>query len=441
MRRVLLSILLLVLAATAGAQSLSITNLVNQMEPLNPPATINYVFTVTLSAPSASTVTVNWATADVTALAGADYVAGSGLLTFVPGDTSETITVVVNADDIDEPNEDFVVDLSNPVNATIGNGHGIGRIRDNGDFPPFLMVTDPVVTEGGTATFTVSLTLESGHVITVDWATADQTAVAPADYAASSGTATFTPGDTSETISVPTSGDLQDESDETFLVNFTNPVNVAFGDNQAVGTITDDDAAPTITIGDVTVIEGNAGTVNAVFDVTLSNPSGQTVTVNWATADQTAVAPDDYAANSGTVTFLPGDTAETVTVTVAGDVLDEVNETFLVNLTSPVNATIADNQGVGTITDDDATPSISISDVVVTEGNAGTVNAVFNVTLSAASGRTITVDYATANVGAVAPGDFEAVPVSTLTFNPGQTTRPVTVLVKGDALDEINETF
>src|SRR6185295_18180626 len=150
-----------------------------------------------------------------------------------------------------------------------------------------------------------------------------------------------------------------------------------------VGTISNDDAQPTISISDVTVTEGNAGTVNAVFNVTLSNPSYQTVTVDYATANGSATTADnDYVSGTGTVTFTPNQVGATITVVVNGDNKFEANETFDVNLSGAVNATIADGLGVGTISNDDAQPTISISDVTVTEGNAGTVNAVFNVTLS-----------------------------------------------------------
>lgn len=110
---------------------------------------------------------------------------------------------------------------------------------------------------------------------------------------------------------------------------------------------------PAISINDVTVAEGNAGPTNAVFNVTLSSSSTSTVTVNFATANGTATAPSDYTTTSGTATFAPSDTSENVTVPVIGDTVDEPNETFVVNLTSPINATLADAQGQGTITDDD----------------------------------------------------------------------------------------
>ena len=188
------------------------------------------------------------------------------------------------------------------------------------------------------------------------------------------------------------------------------------------------------------------GTVNAVFTVTQSIASAQTVTVNYATADGTAVAPADYVTNMGLLTFNPGGAlTQTVTVVVNGDVIDEgTSETFTVALSTPTNATIGDGSATGTITDDDGiviVPSASIADVTVTEGDAGTVDAVFTVTLFPMSGQTVTVDYATADGTAAAPGDYTAA-TGTLTFDPGVTTRDVTVLVQGDVVNEgASETF
>src|SRR5439155_5841312 len=129
-----------------------------------------------------------------------------------------------------------------------------------------------------------------------------------------------------------------------------------------------DDLQPTISINDVIVTEGNGGTTNAVFAVSLSSPSSQTITVNYATADGTAtVADNDYQNTSGTVTFVPGQTTQTITVLVNGDTKFEPNETFQLVLSGASNATIADSQGIGTIINDDLAPSISINDVAVTE--------------------------------------------------------------------------
>ncbi|MEX2204131.1 MAG: Calx-beta domain-containing protein, partial [Actinomycetota bacterium] len=206
----------------------------------------------------------------------------------------------------------------------------------------------------------------------------------------------------------------------------------------ALGTITDNNTV-TIAVGNATVTEGSFGTVNAVFNVTLSAPSAQTITFDYATADGSATAPDDYVATNGTLTFTPGQTVRQVVVPVVGDTLIEVSETFGLNLTNPVNAIFSDATGLGTITDDD-TRSITISSVTATEGNSGTQNFVFNVTLNAVSGSTVTVDYVTANGSATAPSDYIATS-GTLTFAPGEVSKQIIVLVVGDTVAETNEVF
>ena len=164
--------------------------------------------------------------------------------------------------------------------------------------------------------------------------------------------------------------------------------------------------------------------MNAVFNLSLSAPSGSTVTVDYATAEGLGerTRPTTTAA-SGTVTFNPGEVSKQITVQVVGDIAIEPNETYSVNLSNPTNATIAGaGFALGTITDDDAPTIIDRRTPRSPEGNAGTVNAVFTVTLSAPSGNTVTVDYATADGSAIAPGDYVSVS-GTVTFNPGETTK------------------
>jgi Ca2+-binding RTX toxin-like protein len=208
--------------------------------------------------------------------------------------------------------------------------------------------------------FTVSPSSPSGFPVTVDFDTADGSATtADNDYQAASGTVAFAPGDTSETITVNVNGDTTFEPDESFFVNLSNPQFATIADGQGEGTILNDDAQPTISIDDVAEFEGNAGTTDFVFTVSLSNASYQTITVDFDSADGSAtVAGGDYIAASGTVTFLPGDTSETLTVAVNGDTAVEADETFFVNLSNPQNATIADGQGVGTILNDDLSADV-----------------------------------------------------------------------------------
>lgn len=199
-------------------------------------------------------------------------------------------------------------------------------------------------------------------------------------------------------------------------------------------------ATPLASIGDVTVTEGNTGTRAAAFNVTLSAAYAQPVTVAYATADGTAEAGGDYQAASGALTFAPGVTSKTITVPVNGDRLGEANETFVINLSSPTNATIADGQAVGTIVDDE--PRISISDVTQYEGRKGkTTRFTLTVTLSAAYDQAVTTSFRTAN-GTSTTGDNDYVARNgTLTFNPGGTTKTITIDVKGDNKREANETF
>jgi hypothetical protein len=197
---------------------------------------------------------------------------------------------------------------------------------------------------------------------------------------------------------------------------------------------------PSITVNDVTFSEGNTGTTNATFTVTLSAPSSQTVTVQYATGDGSATPGGDYQAVSGTLIFASGETSRTITVPVIGDRLVEPNETFFVNLSGATNATIADGQGAGTIVDDE--PRIRISDVTKKEGNGKkTTLFTFTVTLSAAYDQPVTMSYAAVNgTATTSDGDY-LTKTGTLTFAPGETTKTITIEVKGDSEKEANETF
>ncbi|MBI3406979.1 MAG: DUF11 domain-containing protein [Planctomycetes bacterium] len=412
--------------------------------------TASAVFTVSLSANPGQTVTVDFATVNGTATtADNDYQPNSGTLTFNPGQTSKTITVLVNGDAIFENNETFIVNLSNPQNATINTGTGAGTIL-NDDAPPTLAINNVSQSEGnsGTTAFTFTVTLSGATELpaTVQFATADGAATtADNDYQSNSGTLTFNPGDSSKTITVLVNGDTAFENDETFAVNLSSAQNATISTATGTGTILNDDTAPpnpSLSISNASVTEGNSGTVNAVFTVTLSAAAAQTVSVDFATADGTATTADnDFQSNSGTLTFNPGQTSKTITVLVNGDVIFENNETFTVNLSNPQNATINTGIGTGTIQNDDAPPTLAINNVSQNEGNSGTTAFTFTVTLTGATELPATVQFATASgTATTADNDFQS-NSGTLTFNPGQTSKTITVLVNGDVIFESNETF
>ena len=234
-----------------------------------------------------------------------------------------------------------------------------------------VSINDVTISEGnsGTQVATFTVTRSGGTAaFAVNFATTDGTAtVADNDYVAASGTLQFGANENTKTISVTINGDTKVEANETFNVLLSNATNGAtISDNQGVGTITNDDSATTpppaagsLSINDVTISEGNSGTQVATFTVTRSGGTAA-FAVNFATTDGTAtVADNDYVAASGTLQFGANENTKTISVTINGDTKVEANETFNVLLSNATNgATISDNQGVGTITNDDgaATP-------------------------------------------------------------------------------------
>ncbi|MDZ7264392.1 MAG: S8 family serine peptidase [candidate division KSB1 bacterium] len=313
--------------------------------------------------------------------------------------------------------------------------------------PPTISINDVSVTEGNSGTvnavFTVTLSKTPDQEVRVDFATANGTATAGTDYVANSGQLIFPAGgSTSQTITVVVNGDPTVESDETFFINLTNPVNATIADGQGQGTILNDDIQLSLSINDVAQPEGNSGITNFNFTVTLSAASSQEVRVDFATANGTATAGSDYVATSGTLIFpVGGALTQTVTVQVNGDQTVESDETFFVNLSNAVNAAIADGQGQGTIQNDDVQITISINDVAKPEGNAGTTNFGFTVTLSATPGQEVRVDYATANGTATAGSDYVATSGQLIFAAGGATTQTINVTVNGDQDVESNETF
>lgn len=203
------------------------------------------------------------------------------------------------------------------------------------------------------ATFTVTLSASSGQAVSVNFATANGTAVAGSDFTTQSGTLMFAPGEKTKIVAIAVTGDTLDEVNESYFVKLSGATNANIADSSGLGTITDNDAAPSLSINDVTTFEGNSGVTTAMFTVTLSAASGQTVSVKYATANNSAVASGDYTSTYGTLTFAAGVISKTISVSIKGDVLNELDEFFFINLSSPINAAIADSQGRGTITDDD----------------------------------------------------------------------------------------
>jgi hypothetical protein len=349
--------------------------------------------------------------------------------------------------------------LDDPTVAPPFFGLGENPFTDRGALEKVntLTITDVTLDEevNGVASvfqFIVSLTRITGDIVTVVFNTGDGTAATGADYNGRSGTLTFGPGESTKFVTVQIQGDTVDEVDETFFVNLTNAVNAVVADPQGIGTILDNDAPPDLLIGNRTLPEGNSGTTNFVFDLSLSAPSGRPIPVVFNTQDGSAmIANMDYIASTGTVTFAPGTVSQKITVQVVGDSSVEVDETFTVTVNVPTPGLVNSipMPATGTIQDDDTKISIANPTINVNEGtnppDAATQDVVVLVTLPGASTQQITVPYTTIDglglTGATAPSDYTAITDGTLTFAPGVRTQGITVTINADSMTEADERF
>ena len=394
------------------------------------------VFAISLDrANPVQTVSVQYATADGTAISGEDYEARAGTLSFTPGVTSQTVGVPILDDDLREPSEDFSLVLSGAQNAEIARQEGLATIVDN-DGESLLGIDDVVVGEStGSAVFSVTLSGQNPLEVTVDFATEDQTASAGVDYSARRGTLRFESGEAVKEIVVPILPDDLDEPDEAFLVKLVRPTRAGIEKGTGRATITDDDELPTISIRDGRAKE-DAGVIQ--LPVQLSRASSRAVSMQFATSDGTAEAGLDYTSSRGFVIFESGSTEGVVAIRLQDDALDEeAGETFRVTLSHPINATISRGVATGTIVDNDGVPLLRVGDITVSEASG---EAVFVATLSVPSAVPVTAAYRTVDGTAQAGLDYEMA-AGTLAFAPGVVQERIVVRLIRDAQDWRAETF
>lgn len=290
------------------------------------------------------------------------------------------------------------------------------------------------LTRRGNATATSSVTVS----------TTGGTATAGSDFTTLASTlVTFAAGERTKTVTVSVSGDTSPEANETFGLNVSSPVGTTISDNSGTATIVNDDATY-VSVRDVNITEGNTGAKTLLFTVTRSGSTSDPVAVTAATANGTAVAGTDFTALPPTlVSFAAGERTKTVAVAVTGDMAAESSETFQLNLTSPVGATVSDASGTATIVDNDSPPGLvpttffSVGDASVVEGRSGTRSAVLTVKRTGNTTGSSSVDYATEDDTADI-SDYSQTS-GTLFFSAGETTKTVTVGVLGDRLLEADE--
>jgi len=277
---------------------------------------------------------------------------GSGTLFFAPGETTKTISTTFSADTVSEPDSRITFTINTDSDADFDPviGRRLATVTVVDDDPlPRLTLLDAGATENGPAPrVRIIVSGETSRPILVTYMTVSGTAVAGSDFTAKTASAI------GGFIEVPLINDSVAETPESFSVVVTHVENATLVRSSALVTIADDDTAPVpaISIAGPSVPEGDGGTVPAAFTVQLTAASQSRVTVNWLTSDGTAVA-GDYTAASGTVTFEPGETVKTIAVNVLGDTASEGDETFMVRLSSPSNATLRNAEAIAVIRNDD----------------------------------------------------------------------------------------
>lgn len=391
-------------------------------------------------------VSVDYTTVDDIATAGDDYLPASGTLTFEAGEASRSFTIGIQNDEVIEGNETLNIELSNAT-----GGAALGSQRSS-----VLTIIDDDVTAAGLLQFssgdynvneeagsaTISVVRLGGNAVTatVEYATAPDTAQPGSDYQTITGTLTFTPGETLHTFTVPILDNEAEEPDEQLGLVLSNATEASLGAlNQATLTIRDDDAPPALTLEDVRIDEGNSGLRDAVFTLRLSNPSGLPVSVDFTTSDGSAtVADNDYQPRNGRITVPPGQATRTITVAIVGDLKQEADETFFLNLSNPNNATLADGLAVGTIVDDGDPPLVQLSAASYrAPEDSGSLP--ITITLSAPFAEPVTVTYAIEDITTTAGEDYRF-PGDPLVIPAGESETAFILTIVGDQAFETDET-
>ena len=386
------------------------------------------------------------------------------------GSDSTTIAINVLGDQIVEVDETFTVELSAAIfdgaldetRVGIGDDSGLGTIIN--DDTATLSIDDVSLIEGNTGTtdfvFTISSDAISSKDLTAVANSADLfDAVAGLDYQGiTNQTITIDAGSTMTTLTVNATGDEIVEFDETFGIslsdarfNDTSDVSrVVLGDNDGIGTILNDDQA-SITIDDVTIVEGDSGVTEFVFTISSDLAASRDLGVVVSAEDLGDLigGADLVDVVSQSATIESGDVSTTITIDVLGDTLVELDEVFEVDVTAATfdgqtdvaRVLISDNQGVGTIVNDDLA-NISINDVATIEGDAGRTNVVFTISMDAASAFDTSLTVRSQDgFQAIENADYVGIPSQDLVIAAGQTSAIVTVELIGDSIVEVDETF
>ncbi|MCV9966271.1 hypothetical protein OIU34_30820 [Pararhizobium sp. BT-229] len=428
-------------------------------------------FRINLTEPSDQDITFQYRIKPGTAIAG-DFQTPTDVdqvytITIPAGDTSITIEPRIRADDVDEVDEAFWLEIFNPINAVLSGGEntltsvGIIRDDDGGGANLSLFVSDATIREGNSgqriATFEVHLSQPATKAMSFAYKTVNGSAKGGSDYVAETGTVKFAIGEKVATVEILVTGDTKVEASEFFSLVVTPTADIKNGTaaSTGLGTILEDDAAtgalPVISLDRVDVVEGDAtyGPF-ATFRINLSKASDEDITIQYRVKPGTAIATDFQTPSNVdeifSITIPAGDTSITISPRIRADDVDEVDEAFWLELFNPTNAVLSGGENtltsVGVIRDDDggANLSLFVSDATIREGNSGQRVATFEVHLSQAATKDLSFAYKTVNGSAKAGSDYVA-ETGTVKFAAGQTVATVEILVTGDTKVEASEFF
>ncbi len=361
------------------------------------------ILELTLSVATGSDATVDYALTGTATGGGVDYTANAtGTATISAGNTTTTVSIVIVNDTLDENNETIIVTISNPANATLGTNTVYTYTINDNDTAPTIQFT---ATSSSAAESVTPVSLEfvssavSGLDVSVDYALTGTATGGGVDYTANAtGTATISAGNTTTTVSIVIVNDTLDENNETIIVTISNPANATLGTNTVYTyTINDNDTAPTIQF--TATSSSAAESVTPVsLEFVSSAVSGLDVSVDYALTGTATGGGVDYTANAtGTATISAGNTTTTVSIVIVNDTFEENNETIIVTISNPANATLGTNTVYTyTINNNDTYysggGSIPSTPITATGQVTATPSAGGKTTLTTSAGTTATVE-------------------------------------------------
>lgn len=402
---------------------------------------------VLLSRAAENTVTVAYsAAAGSTATRPGDYALADGTLTFAPGQTEQAIELAIEMDALEESEETIIVELAMPVGATLGatTSHTVTISSDILPRVSFADATPSSANEATSPQVELVLTIAPKQDVTVELGVTGT--ASGADCAVTDGQViTFAAGATSKLVPLGVVQDILDEDDETLVLALKNPsakLLLAATNTARTHTIADDDAPPQVAFAQAAAnVSETATAMN--LTVQLSAVSGRAVTVPFTLgASSTAENGEDYTFGSTAALTIPaGMTTANVVVNVKADTLDEGNETVVVELGTPTNATLgAVTSQTVTINDDDSAPSVAFTSMGVSS-NEATSSITLTVQLSDISGQAVSVPFSIDPAStATSPADYTISPASQVTIPAGQTSTTITIAMNEDMDAEGNET-